>query len=114
MSFLSSLFGVTKETSNAISILDKNAYKQAIMVKNVQLVDVRTPNEYNSGHIQKAINIDFFNSQNFQTQFQKLDKSKPVYLYCRSGARSQKAARKLLGMGFTEIYDLKGGYSSWN
>jgi len=114
MSFLSSLFGVKEETSNNITILDKNAFKQAISTKKVQLVDVRTSSEYNGGHINKAINIDFFNAQNFQKQFEKLDKTKPVYLYCRSGARSQKAARKLSGMGFTEIIDLKGGYSSWN
>jgi rhodanese-related sulfurtransferase len=45
--------------------------------------------------------------------FAKLNKNKPVYVYCRSGARSQRAARKLVEMGFLKIYDLEGGYMSW-
>jgi rhodanese-related sulfurtransferase len=48
-----------------------------------------------------------------ETAFKKLNPSKPVYLYCRSGNRSGKAANLLAKMGFTEIYDLKGGYMSW-
>lgn len=114
MSFLSSLFGSKISTTDTIVILNKHQYAEAIASKKVQLVDVRTPSEYNSGHIKKAINIDFFNASNFQISFEKLDKSQPIYLYCRSGARSQKAARKLAGMGFSEIYDLQGGYVSWN
>ncbi|WP_367275150.1 rhodanese-like domain-containing protein [uncultured Maribacter sp.] len=56
----------------------------------------------------------FFNGGNFNAYFEKVNKEKPVFVYCRSGARSQKAARKLLKMGFTQVYDLKGGYTSWN
>lgn len=115
MSFLSALFGSSKATATEnIVILDKKAYADAIASKNVQLVDVRTPMEYNSGHIKSAINIDFFNASDFNTSFEKLDKNQPLYVYCRSGARSQKAARKLVSMGFKEIYDLRGGYNSWN
>jgi rhodanese-related sulfurtransferase len=115
MSFLSALFGSknTTETGNIV-ILDKTDYATAISGPKVQLVDVRTPSEYNGGHIKKAINIDFFNASNFKAAFEKLDKTKPVYVYCRSGARSQKAARKLVAMGFNEIYDLRGGYNAWN
>jgi rhodanese-related sulfurtransferase len=85
----------------------------AITSKKVQLVDVRTPNEYKGGHIKNAVNIDFFNHSNFILSFSKLDKEQPVYLYCRSGNRSQKAARKLDSLGFKKIFDLKGGYMSW-
>lgn len=113
MSFLSTLFGSRDTASGAIKILDAKAYAEAIMAKKVQLVDVRTPSEYRSGHITNAINIDFFNGATFEKAFAKLDKDKPVYLYCRSGARSQKAARRLTQMGFTEIYDLRGGYMRW-
>lgn len=90
------------------------AYATAVSGKKVQLVDVRTAREYRSGHIKNALNIDFFDAANFNKSFGKLDKNKPVYLYCRSGARSKNAARKLLAMGFSEIYDLKGGYQRWN
>lgn|SRR5690606_22357257 len=113
MSFLRALFGRKRDTSDKLKILDPSAYSKAITGNKVQLVDVRTPGEYKGGHIKKAINIDFFNRTDFERSFEKLDKEKPVYLYCRSGARSQKAAKRLIGMGFTQIYDLKGGYMHW-
>jgi len=113
MSLLSTLFGIKKEASDKIKILDRNTYANAILGKNVQLIDVRTSNEFNEGHIKNAINIDFFNVTNFKNSFNKLNKEQAIYIYCRSGARSQKAARKLVDMGFTKIYDLKGGYSRW-
>ncbi|WP_396638320.1 rhodanese-like domain-containing protein [Maribacter sp. R77961] len=114
MSLLSTLFGNKKETSDKIIILDKNTYADAILGKTVQLVDVRTANEYANGHIKNAQNIDFFSATNFKVAFEKMNKEQPVYLYCRSGARSQKAAGKLVDMGFSKIYDLKGGYAQWN
>ncbi len=114
MSFLSTLFGTKSNASDKISILDSTIYSEAIKRKNVQLVDVRTAKEYNNGHIKNAINIDFFNASAFKESFEKIKKEKPVYLYCRSGARSQKAARRLVAMGFSQIYDLKGGYARWS
>ncbi|MFA7325532.1 MAG: thioredoxin [Candidatus Kapaibacterium sp.] len=80
---------------------------------NAQLVDVRTPEEYNSGHIESSLNLNVYDS-NFDKEISKLDKSKPVFLYCRSGGRSSSAASKLVDMGFTEIYDLQGGITAWN
>lgn len=112
MSFLSFLFGNTS-VSDKISILDKQAYAKAIAGKKVQLVDVRTAREYAAGHIKGAANIDFFHFKTFESAFDTYDRSKPVYLYCQSGNRSQKAARRLLAMGFEEIYDLSGGYAAW-
>ncbi|MBT8209239.1 MAG: rhodanese-like domain-containing protein, partial [Eudoraea sp.] len=79
----------------------------------VQLVDVRTQREFRSGHIGKAMNIDFFKGGEFIKAFEDFDKQKPLYLYCRSGNRSQKAARKLVSLGFEKIYDLKGGILRW-
>ena len=113
MSFLSSLFGGSALNSDKFEILDKNAFKAAIQQKKVQLVDVRTPREYKSGHIGKAINIDLFQSGIFKQAIEELDKSKPIYLYCRSGSRSKKAAQKILDLGFEKVYDLKGGYMHW-
>lgn len=113
MSFFSTLFGAKKESTDKIVILDRATYADALMHGKVQLVDVRTATEFNGGHIRNAINIDFFKKVDFQKSFEKLDKNKPLYIYCRSGARSQKAAKILLGMGFSKIYDLKGGYLRW-
>jgi len=113
MSFLSFLFGDKLQQSDRITILDKAAFKTAISSRNVQLVDVRTANEYNSGHIKNAQNIDYFKTAAFITAVEELDKEKPVYLYCRSGNRSQRAATKLDSLGFKQIYDLEDGYNNW-
>ncbi|MEM6719460.1 MAG: rhodanese-like domain-containing protein [Bacteroidota bacterium] len=112
MSFINSLFGEKAATDN-IKILDVAAFKEAISAENIQLVDVRTKLEYNAGHIENAANIDFFDRSNFNENFAEFDREKPVYLYCRSGHRSQRAAKKLVKIGFTKIYDLKGGYKAW-
>lgn len=112
MSILSALFG-TKKLSDNIVLLDPSAFSKAIADKEIQLVDVRTPNEYQGGHIGNAINIDFFNPVKFEKSFATLNKEMPLYIYCRSGSRSKKAAKKLLNMGFSKIFDLKGGYLLW-
>ncbi|MCB4797868.1 rhodanese-like domain-containing protein [Neotamlana laminarinivorans] len=112
MSIISYLFGCAQQPET-IKILEKQAFKKAIESKKVQLVDVRTATEYNSGHIKTAKNIDVFKISKFTEEFNKLDKNQPVYVYCRSGKRSNSAAKKLDKMGFKEIYDLKGGYLNW-
>ncbi|MFN2262349.1 MAG: rhodanese-like domain-containing protein [Psychroflexus sp.] len=96
-----------------ISVINVDEYKVAIQKPNVQLVDVRTKNEFLQGKINKAINIDVL-SPNFETKIKNFNKSEPVYIYCRSGNRSRKAARIMLGMGFKKIIDLEGGYIKWN
>lgn len=113
MSIFSFLFGGTSKQSNNITVLDPASFKAAITNKKVHLIDVRTPNEFKSGHIKKAKNVDFFNQTSFMNFFNSINKEEPVYLYCRSGNRSQKAARKLDSLGFKNIYDLRGGYMSW-
>ena len=100
------------QKSGEIKVIDPSAFKKEITTKKVQLVDVRTPKEYKEGHIKGAKNIDFF-SEKFSRKFKKFDKNKPVYIYCRSGNRSAKAAVKLSEMGFSTIIDLEGGYNAW-
>ncbi|MBS9462600.1 rhodanese-like domain-containing protein [Flagellimonas sp. 389] len=107
------LFGAKTQEIGHIKILNVDEFKSSITQKKVQLVDVRTSKEYRSGHISNALNIDFFQQSSFKASAEKLDKKAPIYLYCRSGNRSQKAAKILSKMGFEEIYDLKGGYMAW-
>ena len=93
-------------------VVSSKEFKTLMSKKGAQLVDVRTPKEYNDGHIGVAKNIDFYGST-FKSQMEKLDRNKPVLLYCHSGGRSGQALTMLKSMGFKEVYDLKGGWSSW-
>nr|WP_294928907.1 thioredoxin domain-containing protein [uncultured Flavobacterium sp.] len=81
--------------------------------ENPQILDVRTPGEFESGHINNAVNINW-NSEDFAQKAESYDKSKPVFVYCLSGGRSKKAAAKLNALGFTNVYELEGGITKWN
>ena len=76
------------------------------------LVDVRTAEEYESGHIQDAINFDYY-SESFQKEILSLDKSASIVLYCRTQNRSTKTANYLKENGYKEIAVLEGGITSW-
>ena len=78
----------------------------------IQLVDVRTPEEYNGGHLKGAVNYNY-NGSDFDAQLAKLDKNKPVLLYCLSGGRSAKAAALMGDKGFTAVYNMQGGIMKW-
>lgn len=77
--------------------------------RNIVILDVRTPNEYKTGHIKKAKNISLVN----EIIKKYPDKETKMYLYCQSGSRSIKTAKKLVIKGYKEIYDI-GGLSYWN
>ncbi len=108
------LFISCESNKGEFLLLDYKSYKSHIENNSVQLFDVRTPEEFNLGHIKGAVNIDYKNEEIFYRSFEKLDKSKPVYLYCRSGNRSKKSADILIEIGFSRVYDLKGGFIEWN
>ncbi|NJB36494.1 rhodanese-like domain-containing protein [Croceivirga sp. JEA036] len=95
-----------------VTKVDKAFLKTHAIGKEVQLIDVRTPQEYGAGHIDDAKNINV-GSADFVQQIQGLDKEEPVYLYCKMGGRSNKAAQLLKKQGFTKIYDYTGGYNDW-
>ena len=76
------------------------------------IIDIRTPEEFASGHIEDAININLFD-KTFSDQIAKLDKSEPIFLYCRSGSRSKSASKKVSNLGFEKVYDLQGGIIKW-
>ncbi len=80
--------------------------------KDILLIDVRTPKEYASGHLENSINIDF-RAGNFKDLLGELDTNQEVYVYCKIGGRSGNAAKIMEGMGFKKIYDLKGGIIQW-
>lgn len=88
-------------------------FRKGIKKEHPVILDVRRPEEYAEGHIKNALNIDWKNPDEFATKAAQLDKSKPVYLYCRSGVRSAKAADWLRSNGFTQVVELEGGIKAW-
>ena len=87
--------------------------KQLIATKGEQLIDVRTPQEFEKYRIKSAKNIDF-KSPDFRQKIEKLDKNKPVLVYCLSGNRSKSAAAVFIEAGFKTVYDLEGGINAWS
>ncbi|MBT0607408.1 rhodanese-like domain-containing protein [Aequorivita echinoideorum] len=108
------LIGCKDKSQNAEirKISPQEVYNAVYNTDDIQLIDVRTVDEYKDGHLGKAQNVCVTDSD-FREKAALLDKNKPVYVYCKSGGRSAKAAIILKEMGFTEIYDIDGGYTNW-
>jgi rhodanese-related sulfurtransferase len=87
-------------------------FKAAVDKKVGVLLDIRTADEVKSGYIAGAKNIDWY-SPSFKTEVAKLDKTKPVYVYCAAGGRSTSARDVLLSLGFKEVHQLTGGIGAW-
>jgi rhodanese-related sulfurtransferase len=79
---------------------------------NVVLIDVRSLQEYASGHIESAINMNMYSSA-FMDEIKGLDKTKKYALYCQSGGRSSMALQFMKSLGFAEVVHLDGGISAW-
>jgi rhodanese-related sulfurtransferase len=93
--------------------LSPDDFEKAITANGVQLLDVRTADEYKQDHMQHALQADWLNTDEFQKRIQYLDKTKPVYVYCASGVRSGKAAQWMRDNGFVSVTNLKGGMAQW-
>jgi len=88
-------------------------FEKAIQAKDVQLVDVRRPEEYKEGHIKGAVLANWQDQVQFEEKVKGLDKKSPVYVYCLAGVRSDKAADALIKKGFTKVVQLDGGIEAW-
>ena len=77
------------------------------------IIDVRTDDEFSTGHIGGAVNIDFYNGNEFISEIDKLDKSKSYFIYCKSGARSGQTCELMKQKGFKKVYNLEGGILGW-
>lgn len=102
------------QNSKEIKTIDSKAFAEKMAATpNPQILDVRTPEEFTSDHIDNAKNINWLGTT-FVSDVEKLNKSQPVFVYCKSGGRSQKAAEKLNELGFKTIYQLDGGILKWD
>src|SRR4051794_23944184 len=93
--------------------VDPNTFQQHISNTDIQILDVRTPDEYNAGHIKNAMLANWINKDEFTDRVKYLDKTKPVLVYCASGGRSGQAATWLASNGFKQVENLKGGFNEW-
>ena len=106
--------GSAKEQVSEPIVISVEEFKTKMDNPEAQLIDVRTDGEVREGMLPGAIQLDESNWDNFVKGAQNLDPNKPVLVYCRSGARSNKAAKYLAKNGFKEVYDLRGGILDWS
>ncbi len=99
-------------SSNESSNVSVAAFENAIAKNNIQLLDVRSAEEYQSGHLKNALQADWNNSTSFQERAAALNKANPIYTYCLSGARSNAATEWLNANGF-KAFNLEGGLRAW-
>jgi rhodanese-related sulfurtransferase len=92
--------------------IDTATFKSKIGSENHVLLDVRTAEEVAQGSIEGAEVIDFY-GDDFRQKIEALDKDKTYLVYCRSGGRSGKTCKMMQEIGFTNLYNLEGGYSNW-
>lgn len=114
LAFIFTLLSCNAQTATNIKTVEVATFAKEIKTtQKPQILDVRTPQEFAEGRIEKASNIDWL-GEHFVEGTKTLDKNKAVYVYCRSGKRSLKAAEKLSELGFKNIYNLDGGYLKWS
>ena len=113
LAILSLIFvGASCSVTSRITSVPSADFGRRIVAPGTQLVDVRTPGEYAEGHIAGALNFDVNSSDFISGVSSTLQKDQPVYVYCRGGVRSKKAAKKLAKKGYTVI-DLDNGILGW-
>ena len=100
--------------SSGSSAIDQSVseFSSKVTEAGVITLDVRTPGEFNEGHIEGALLVDF-ESGNFENEIAALDKTKTYAVYCRSGSRSGQAVKVMSDAGFTSVYNLNGGVIDW-
>jgi len=109
--------GMTRNTQAQVleDVAPDEAYKLIQKNKNnphFTVLDVRTEDEYRSGHLADATNIDFF-SKSFKSELDALDKNNTYVIYCKSGGRSGQALQMMEELGFTHVYNISGGILNW-
>ena len=103
----------TQGKAALVNDVEVDEFKSLISEKPGIILDVRTPSEVAEGKVPGAMVINI-QEQDFMDQISKLDKDKPIYVYCRAGGRSANASQKLVDLGFPQVYNMLGGMEAWN
>jgi len=107
------LFSCAQKNSKGYELLDINSFVRRLeQTKKKQIIDVRTPEEFNGGNIPQAQNINIYDTD-FDSKIEALDKNTPIFVYCKSGGRSTNASQLLQKKGFKKVYELEGGMMAW-
>lgn len=102
-----------EQTSQAVIVNHSvQEFKEGVQ-GDVEILDVRTPEEYAGGHLPNAVNADVY-GDDFANYLNSLDKSKTYYVYCHAGGRSMQACEQMIAMGFTNVHNMEGGIRDWN
>jgi len=112
---LSLLITISCNTSQNLGYMNADVleFKNMMTEDNIVILDVRTPAETSKGMIDGAIEIDY-KADGFDNKLDKLDKNKKYLVYCKSGGRSSKTAKKMVDKGFKSVVNLLGGYTAWS
>ncbi len=103
----------TKASNPNIEVVSPEVFQEKLSQDpDSYLLDVRTPDEYQAGHLEGAHLLDWLNQKDFKKESGNIDKTKTVYVYCRSGRRSNEAANYLANEGY-KVVDMKGGILAW-
>ena len=97
----------------AQDVVPAATFEKGMGGQGVQLLDVRTAKEFNTGHLPDALQADFTKKSEFFERIKYIDKSKPVYVYCLSGGRSSAAAKWMRENGYTKVVEMDGGLIAW-
>lgn len=116
---VAALFFVTRDNQTEsqinqkqISTMNAPDFQNYLESESAVIIDVRTPEEFASGHIENSINIDFY-SPEFYARISALDPNQEYAIYCRSGNRSSEALRMMDELDFTKVTELTGGMLAW-
>jgi thioredoxin 1 len=112
LAFTFLLGGCDKKSEQNSTFSAKDFAEKIQNTYNATIIDVRTPEEFENGHLINAQNIDW-NGDDFSAKVNAFDKTKPVFVYCLSGGRSASAANQMRSEGFKEVYELDGGIMAW-
>ena len=110
--FIVTLFSCN-ENKSISNLVSANDFNQMISNdKSAIIIDVRTPEEFNKGHLRNSLNVNWFD-ENFDENLKIFNKDLPVLVYCLSGGRSSQANEKIQSLGFKNVYELDGGILEW-
>lgn len=102
-----------QQKKQTVQLVPPTEFAQQMSENKGQIIDVRTPKEFASGHIEGAVNLHVYD-KDFEQRVDKLQKDEPVYVYCKAGGRSAEAVETLKTKGFTTIIELDGGMDAWS